>query len=46
MMQDELSLREIDAYARDAIDNLDESILNAIWGINPILFKEVFLWIL
>ena len=42
MMQDELSLRENDAYARYAIDNHDESILNVIRGINPILFKEVF----
>lgn len=32
-MKDELNLREIDAYAKDAIDDLDESILAEIKDI-------------
>lgn len=32
-MQNELSLRKIDAYAKDAIADLDDSILNAIGGM-------------
>lgn len=33
IMQDKLSLREIDAYAEDAIDDLDVSILDVIKGM-------------
>ena len=33
-MQDELDLKEIDAYAKDAIDDLDDSILRVIRGMN------------
>ena len=34
-MQYESSLKGIEAYAKDAIDELDESILDKLRGINP-----------
>ena len=41
-MQDELSLREIETYAKDAIDDLDVSILDAIKDIQISDFNSDF----
>lgn len=42
-MQNESSLKEIEAYAKNAIDELDESILNKLRGITSVDSDDEFI---
>lgn len=42
-MQNESSLKRIEAYAKDAIDELDESILNKLRGITSVDSDDEFI---